>query len=627
MTRYYKKYLPYIIFFSTVLVGGVTLMTASQLQQTPEEGESVVPVGTEAATGTRGTITCEGSNKKTSDTYKVTLEVTELNENPDAEYIFQEGSAHYDHSSYTTDYTFKVTSYKKNNYDVARVDCVDKNTKDIVDGGAGKKCDSMDPVPDNSETRYNAVKLIVVDYANFCDGSSDDDGDIDFTGQSCDTPGHTGGYDICCQNPSTPNHKTIHTTGWFQVPNFGEFDSSFTTDFKYNSSVNSHCGSVQHDAAWASFLPHDAKNDDDEKWFVSCSGTEIFTSTAQTGYSCNQVEPECGDGNLDPGETCDPGHVDAPDNCRISGDAACTYCGDKNVDAGTGEVCDDGNNVDNDGCDATCQPEEAPPFCGDGEVGDDETCDPNAAGAPANCRADGPAACTYCGDGTQDEGEICDDSSRNGAACNADPRGYCSYCTDSCAVKVLTICEGVDLDGNGKVTVEDSQLVSDCFEVKAGDSDWDGGKRCSLYDFDENNVINVIDINAVDLRVGDVCTVESTPPLCESLTKESSQSSIDGAYPRDTEWTFTCTGSDIDAGDAVNGYEFIIHKYQSNEVLDTIRCLSEDGSTPSPQVGNTSCSFGNSTGRLQGYKFTNEGSFSAKCKVRDSHGQWSDVNP
>ena len=66
------------------------------------------------------------------------------------------------------------------------------------------------------------------------------------------------------------------------------------------------------------------------------------------------VDPFCGDGNLDPGEECDDGNNDDGDGC----DADCQiepFCGDGNLDPG--EECDDGNNTDGDGCNANCQDE------------------------------------------------------------------------------------------------------------------------------------------------------------------------------------------------------------------------------------------------------------------------------
>ena len=59
----------------------------------------------------------------------------------------------------------------------------------------------------------------------------------------------------------------------------------------------------------------------------------------------------CGDGVLQPGETCDDGNLDNTDgclsNCRLP------YCGDGFVRAGI-EQCDDLNNTNGDGCSAIC---------------------------------------------------------------------------------------------------------------------------------------------------------------------------------------------------------------------------------------------------------------------------------
>jgi cysteine-rich repeat protein len=76
------------------------------------------------------------------------------------------------------------------------------------------------------------------------------------------------------------------------------------------------------------------------------------------------LPPFCGDENvdLDEGETCDPpgSNQGQPNECRDD----CTFCGDGNLDAG--EQCDDGNNIDGDGCSAFCTEEG---ICGTGTPG------------------------------------------------------------------------------------------------------------------------------------------------------------------------------------------------------------------------------------------------------------------
>jgi len=63
--------------------------------------------------------------------------------------------------------------------------------------------------------------------------------------------------------------------------------------------------------------------------------------------------PSCGDGFLDTsiGETCDPPGVLQPPNDNVCRDD-CTFCGDGIIDSG--EDCDDGNDVDGDGCPNDC---------------------------------------------------------------------------------------------------------------------------------------------------------------------------------------------------------------------------------------------------------------------------------
>ena len=66
-------------------------------------------------------------------------------------------------------------------------------------------------------------------------------------------------------------------------------------------------------------------------------------SSVKTVQACG---PRCGDGNLDPGEECDDGNNLDGDGCS----SQCTiepYCGDGNLDEG--EECDDGNLIDGDG--------------------------------------------------------------------------------------------------------------------------------------------------------------------------------------------------------------------------------------------------------------------------------------
>lgn len=127
--------------------------------------------------------------------------------------------------------------------------------------------------------------------------------------------------------------------------------------------------------------------------------------------------PACGDGTLDPKEQCDDGNRDDADGCQAdctlpscgdgvldlweacdagaensdTPDAACRTvcalprCGDAIADPSLGEVCDDGNLVDGDGCSPDCQSDER---CGNGVVDPGEDCDDGGALSNDGCASD-----------------------------------------------------------------------------------------------------------------------------------------------------------------------------------------------------------------------------------------------
>ena len=152
----------------------------------------------------------------------------------------------------------------------------------------------------------------------------------------------------------------------------------------------------------------------------------VFPVNADTSI-CNSVL-FCGDGIVGntPGETCDP--PDQPggasgNTCR----ANCTVCGDGHLDAG--ELCDDGNNVNGDGCENNCTPTTK---CGDGIVGNTpgETCDPpGSVPDPASGDNECRVGCTYCGDGHLDAGEDCDDHNQiDGDGCSSSCLNEGGFC-------------------------------------------------------------------------------------------------------------------------------------------------------------------------------------------------------
>ncbi len=158
--------------------------------------------------------------------------------------------------------------------------------------------------------------------------------------------------------------------------------------------------------------------------YVGTDLTSGSTGDARIDEACISVNPGecsitsapvCGDGNLDQGELCDDGNTTDCDGCRADCSAVETGCGDTFV-CGT-EACDDGNTTDCDGCSADCAVMET--GCGDGAMCGTEACDD---GNTTDC--DGCSAIclpeTGCGDGVVCGTEQCDDGNiADGDGCSS----------------------------------------------------------------------------------------------------------------------------------------------------------------------------------------------------------------
>jgi cysteine-rich repeat protein len=129
------------------------------------------------------------------------------------------------------------------------------------------------------------------------------------------------------------------------------------------------------------------------------------------------------------GISCDDGNVctrqDVCTNGTCGGDPR--ICNDGILQSSCGELCDDGNLVNGDGCDTNC----TPTACGNGIVTAGEGCDDGGLAAGDGCSAScavesgwqcsgTPSHCSeVCGDGIQTPGEECEDG-------NVAPRDGCS---------------------------------------------------------------------------------------------------------------------------------------------------------------------------------------------------------
>ena len=211
--------------------------------------------------------------------------------------------------------------------------------------------------------------------------------------------------------------------------------------------------------------------------------------------NCIEASPAiCGNGVIEPGETCDDGNTSDGDGCsstcQIEQGWACPtpgqlcmklqICGNGKIDPG--EQCDDGNTMSGDGCSSTCQiepgwscPIAAAPCiaaqCGDGILAGGEQCDDgNTApgdGCSATCQIEPGWACaasaspppastchkTVCGDGIKEGSEQCDDGNLvpyDGCSptCTIEPKcNGTGGCTGACGDGLVFPGEACD-DGN-----------------------------------------------------------------------------------------------------------------------------------------------------------------------------------
>lgn len=104
----------------------------------------------------------------------------------------------------------------------------------------------------------------------------------------------------------------------------------------------------------------------------------------------------------------------AHDRTWTAGHGAEAHCGDAIVQQFLGELCDDGNQLDGDGCSALC------------EVEDGFTCSVYATASEAISELCTP----ICGDGLVRGDEVCDDG-------NADPEDGCACTTQNASFSCL----------------------------------------------------------------------------------------------------------------------------------------------------------------------------------------------
>ncbi len=205
----------------------------------------------------------------------------------------------------------------------------------------------------------------------------------------------------------------------------------------------------------------------------------VVTGLALTSQTITvTVSATCGDGFVnDPSEVCDDGNLSTGDGCNAAcllevgepctGDTDCASnrcnlaavpavcappvgCGNGLLEAG--EACDDGNNMNGDGCTAACEIEDGNPCTAHAECASG-VCDVNE--APPRCEPAGS-----CGNGALDASESCDDGNlMTGDGCSniclledGEPCADNAQCESTiCDAVDSNTCEPANACGNGAV--------------------------------------------------------------------------------------------------------------------------------------------------------------------------------
>ena len=168
------------------------------------------------------------------------------------------------------------------------------------------------------------------------------------------------GIDLTIADGSPPlPDNTVITAGTYAPTNSGMPDQPFPAPAPaepYGSTLAAFIGSNPI-GEWKLFVLDDLAN--------------FLNGTFAGGWVLNLVTAfaQCGDGMVQPGETCDDGNTTGGDGCSAM--CGTEICGNGIVD--TGEGCDDGNTVPCDGC-HNCAGEPAP-VCGNGVTECGEDCD------------------------------------------------------------------------------------------------------------------------------------------------------------------------------------------------------------------------------------------------------------
>jgi hypothetical protein len=306
--------------------------------------------------------------------------------------------------------------------------------------------------------------------------------------------------------------------------------------------------------------------------------------------------PTCGNGIVDPGETCDGDCVTTCDDAvacttdRLVGSAAaCTAA----CELAPIEVCADDDGCCAGGCNALTD-NDCSPTCGNGQVEDGETCDgascvsacndgnactaDTLVGSPSSCSAacsfepivacqsgDGccPAGCNvasdsdcsaFCGDDVLSPGETCDGAAcptacSDGNACTLDVlAGSASSCSAACTFAPVTACS----DGDGCCAPGCNANTDDDCSPTCGNDVLEAGEVC---DGDCPTTCNDGGACTIDTLVGSAASCSaacSFQPITQCASGDGCCAPGCNAN-LDTDCSPTCGNGEVEPGEICDG--------------------------------------------------------------------------